>query len=134
MPVSSTYQPGSYLEEGLTGEIIGVAIDVHRFLGPELLESAYQACLAHELSVRNIPFVREWAIPVAYKGVMIDCGYRADFVVGERILLELKSVERLTPLHEAQLLSYLKLSGIRVGLLMNFNSLIVKHNIKRKVL
>lgn len=118
----------------LTGQIIGAAIEVHRALGPGLLESAYQACLARELSLRGIAFEREKPLPVEYKGLELDCGYRLDFLVEDRVVLELKAVDRLLPVHEAQLLTYLKLTGCRVGLLINFNVAVLKEGIVRRVL
>jgi GxxExxY protein len=121
-------------ERGLTDQIMGAAIAVHRELGPGLLESAYQACLAHELMIREIPFDLERPLPVIYKGIQLDCGYRLDFVVADKIVLELKSVDALHPLHEAQLLTYLKLSGHRIGLLINFNVPKLKDGIIRRVL
>ena len=118
----------------LTGQIIGAAIEVHRALGPGLLESAYQACLARELSLRDVSFEREKPLPVEYKGLQLDCGYRLDFLVEDRVVLELKAVGRLLPVHEAQLLTYLKLTGCRVGLLINFNVAVLKEGIVRRVL
>jgi len=115
-----------------TERIIAAGIEVHRALGPGLLESAYQACLFYELT-RGFHVVRQQRLPVAYKGVSIDCGYRIDMVVDNRVLLELKAIERIDPIHEAQVLTYLKLSGLRVGLLMNFNSLLLKDGIRRLV-
>lgn len=130
----STTAPHALIEGDLTGEILGAAIDVHRVLGPGLLESAYEACMCRELALRDIPFRSEVALPVHYKGVHLDCGYRVDFVVGERAIVELKSVERLGPIHEAQLLTYLRLSKIRVGLLINFNVPLLPRGIIRRVL
>ena len=118
----------------LTEIVIGRAIEVHRALGPGLLESAYEICLRRELSLRGIPFERQVAIPVEYKGVKLDCGYRADLIVAGKILVEIKSVDQLAPIHEAQLLSYLKLSGLKIGLLINFNERVLTHGIRRKVL
>lgn len=118
----------------ISGNIIGAAIDVHRELGPGLLESAYEECLCYELALREIKFARQDAISVRYKGISLECGYRMDLLVENKIVVELKSIEKLMPIHEAQLLSYLKLSGCTVGLLINFNVLILKHGIKRKVL
>ncbi|MBY0526461.1 MAG: GxxExxY protein [Gemmataceae bacterium] len=105
----------------LSGRIIGAAIEVHRELGPGLLESAYEACLCHELTVRDIPFERQVPLPIVYKGLEIDCAYRLDIVVGGLITIELKSVDKLKPIHDAQLLTYLRLSKRWLGLLMNFN-------------
>jgi GxxExxY protein len=105
----------------VTEQIIGAAIEVHRALGPGLLESAYEACLARELAERSLHIEAQKALPVTYKDVRIDCGYRIDLLVEHEIVAELKSIARLEPIHEAQLLSYLRLSGCRVGLLINFN-------------
>lgn len=118
----------------LTGSVIGAAIEVHRELGPGLLESAYQACLARELSLRNIGFEQQKALPVSYKGEAIDCGYRLDFVVDDKLVIELKAVEALHDVHDAQLLTYLKLTGCKVGLLINFNVAVLKNGIRRRVL
>ncbi|TWU13058.1 hypothetical protein CA54_18840 [Symmachiella macrocystis] len=122
------------LYEKLSSEIFGAAIEVHRQLGPGLLESAYQRCLCHELNLREIPFRKEIELPVQYKGMCLDCAYRIDILVDEKIVLELKAVEQLDKIHEAQLLTYLKLSQKRVGLLMNFNVPLMKHGIKRMAL
>lgn len=105
----------------LTERVIGCAIEVHRALGPGLLESTYQQCLIHELKLNGIPFQSEKPIPVEYKGIRLDCGYRIDVLVDSCLILELKSVEEIAPIHKAQLLTYMKLSGIRTGLLINFN-------------
>jgi len=107
---------------------------VHRTLGPGLLESAYQTCLAHEFSLQGIGFEQEKALPVEYKGVCLDCGYRLDFLVGGKVVVELKAANEIHPIHEAQLLTYLKLTGCRVGLLINFNVPVLKKGIKRMVL
>jgi GxxExxY protein len=117
----------------LTHEIIGAAIEVHKNLGPGLLESTYEECLCHELSQRGIPFERQKPIPVIYKGVKLDCGYRLDLLVADRVILELKSVETLAPIHDSIMITYLKLSEHRIGLLMNFNVQILKEGIKRLV-
>ena len=121
-------------EQELTEQIIGAAIEVHRALGPGLLESAYQACLAHELSLRSVPFEQEKSLPVEYKGVHVDCGYRLDFVVVDKVVVELKAVDEIHPVHEAQLLTYLRLTRCKVGLLINFNVAKLKDGIKRMVL
>ena len=121
-------------EQELTEQIIGALIDVHRALGPGLLESAYQACLARELCLRELSFEQEKPLPVEYKGVMLDCGYRLDFIVAGKVIIELKAVEAFQPVHEAQLLTYLRLAGCRVGLLVNFNVPVLKRGIKRMVL
>ena len=118
----------------LTEMVIGCAIEVHRLLGPGLLESTYEICLCRELSLRNIPFERQKPIPVIYKGVKLDCGYRGDLIVDGRLLVEIKSIEQVSAIHDAQLLGYLKLSGIKVGLLINFNVRILAQSIRRKVL
>jgi GxxExxY protein len=118
----------------ITESIIGGAIEVHRELGPGLLESAYRECLCHELSQRGLTFKKEVDLPVSYKGVKLDCGYRMDIVVEGAVLVELKTVERLLPVHEAQLLTYLRLSGMTVGLLLNFYTPVLKNGIKRMVL
>ncbi|MEX2225825.1 MAG: GxxExxY protein [Dehalococcoidia bacterium] len=115
----------------LTQQIIGAAIEVHKILGPGLLESAYEECLCHELSLSGLRFERQKQLPVAYKSVLLDCGYRIDIFVEDRVLVELKTVERLLPIHEAQLLTYLKLMNRRVGLLINFNVPVLKQGIKR---
>jgi len=122
------------LEEELTEAIIGAAIEVHRELGPGLLENAYAACLCRELQLRGLAFEHEKAMPVEYKGLQIDCGYRIDVLVDGRVVVELKAVQELVPVHEAQLLTYLKLSGMRVGLLINFNVPVLKDGIVRRVL
>ena len=124
----------SYPELSLTRDIISSAMEVHRALGPGLLESAYQACLCHELSLRNIPFVQQVELPVVYKGVKLDCGYRIDILISDRVIVELKTVQEILPVHEAQLLTYLRLTGKHVGLLINFNVAVLKNGIKRRVL
>ena len=108
-------------KDPLTERVIGCAIEVHRALGPGLLESTYQQCLIHELKLNGIPFQAEKPIPVEYKGIRLDCGYRIDVLVDGSLILELKSVEEISPIHKAQLLTYMKLSGIHTGLLINFN-------------
>jgi len=118
----------------LTEKVIGAAIDVHRALGPGLLESAYQECLCHELNLIGLAFEREVGLPVLYKGVRLDCGYRIDLVVEGRVIVELKTVERLLPIHEAQLLTYLRLAQVHTGLLLNFNVPALRQGIKRLVL
>jgi GxxExxY protein len=122
------------LYEALSQAVIAAAIEVHRALGPGLLDSAYCRCLEHEMTLRGIPFRKEVALPVLFKGVQLDCGYRMDFVIDEKIVVEIKAVEALAPIHEAQLLTYLRLSGMRVGLLINFNSAVLKNGIVRRVL
>ena len=118
----------------LTELVIGRAIDVHRVLGPGLLESAYEACLCKELADHDVAFSRQVPMPVIYKEERIDCGYRLDLLIEDKLIVELKAVERLLPLHEAQLLTYLRLSGIETGLLMNFNVRMLKDGIKRLVI
>src|ERR1700722_1362158 len=115
----------------LTGNIIGAAIDVHRALGPGLLESAYEACLIYELRLRKIKLESQKAMPVFYKDVMLDCGYRADLVVEDQVIVEIKSVASILSIHEAQLLSYLKQSDCKYGLLINFNVKLLKEGIRR---
>ena len=121
-------------ENDLSHEIIGAAIEVHRQLGPGLLESAYEECLAHELFWRNISFERQKPMPVVYKDVKLDCGYRLDFLVAGLVVVELKAVDALAPIHEAQVLTYLKLSQCKLGLVINFNVPVLKDGIKRLVL
>lgn len=122
------------LEKELTGEIIAAAIEVHESLGPGLLESVYQACLVRELESRGITFEQQKPLAVSYKGVQVDCGYRLDFLVGGRVVVELKTVDSLDAVHEAQLLTYMKLTGCRVGLLINFNVSRLRDGIVRRVL
>ena len=123
-----------FYEKALTENIIGSAIEVHRALGPGLLESVYQTCLAREFSLRGIPFEREKPLPVTYKDVKLDCGYRVDFVVNGKVVVELKAVEQVQPVFEAQLLTYLRLTGCKVGLLINFNVPKLIDGIVRRVL
>ena len=122
------------IEEQLTEAIIGAAIEVHRELGPGLLESAYEECFCYELHLRGLNFERQVELPVAYKGLKLDCGYRLDIVVENSVLLELKSIEQILPVHHAQLLTYLRLSQKKVGLLINFNVGVLKNGIVRRVL
>jgi GxxExxY protein len=117
----------------ITGAIVNSAMKVHSTLGPGLLESAYQACLAHELRNRGFAVLTEVPLPVVYEGQKLEVGYRIDLVVANRVAVEVKSVEGIHPIHEAQLLSYMRLSGMRVGLLMNFNVLCLRDGIKRMV-
>jgi GxxExxY protein len=119
--------------EKLTEAIIGAAIEVHKQLGPGLMESVYEECLCYELSIRGIAFQRQVSLPVRYKKVKLDCGYRMDVVVEETVVLELKAIEQLHPLHEAQLITYLKLSQKPVGLVINFNVPVLKDGIIRRV-
>ena len=123
----------SIIINGLTEKIIGAAIEVHRLLGPGLLESAYEVCLAHEFSLANICFERQVPLPLSYKSFPLDCGYRLDFLVEKTVVLEIKAVEGLQPIHQAQLLTYLKLGAWPVGLLINFNVPVLKKGIKRMV-
>jgi len=117
----------------LTEKIIGCAIEVHKRLGPGLLESAYEECLCYELSQLNISFERQVAMPLTYKGVKLECGYKIDLVIDDLVIIELKTVERFHPIHEAQLLSYLKLDGKKLGLLINFHVPVLRDGIKRVV-
>ena len=118
----------------LTHEIIGAAIEVHRKLGPGLLESAYRRCLRRELLLRGIPYRKEYPLPLEYKGIRLECGYRVDILVGGVVAVEVKSVQALAPIHDAQLLTYLRLGGWRVGLLINFNVVVLKDGIHRKII
>ncbi len=118
----------------LTEKVIGLAIEVHRQLGPGLLESAYEECLCLELKEAGFAFRRQVPLPVSYKSVRLDCGYRIDIVINGQLIVELKTVERLMPIHDAQLLTYMKLSGIRTGSLLNFNSAVLKDGIRRLML
>ena len=120
--------------DDLSNHVIGCAIEVHRHLGPGLLESTYEQCLAHELNRNSIAFQLQLAQPVRYKDVLLDCGYRIDVLVEKKLIVELKSVEKLLGIHEAQFLTYMKLAGIKIGLLMNFNVTKLKEGIKRFVL
>jgi len=120
-------------EDKLSREIIGAAIEVHKYLGPGLLESAYEECLCRELSLRDLPFERQKAVPVEYKGVKLDCGYRLDVVVDKLVVLELKAINALESIHDAQLITYLKLTGLKLGMLINFNVPVLKNGIKRIV-
>jgi GxxExxY protein len=128
-------QPSQDREQAnlLSRQIIGAAIEVHRHLGPGLLESAYQVCMEREFQVRNIPFARQVDHPLSYKGRELDCAYRLDLLVGGLVVVELKAVEELAPVHEAQLLTYLRLTGCWLGLLINFNVIVLKDGIRRLV-
>ena len=121
-------------ERALTERIIGLAINVHRALGPGLLETAYEECLCFELKSATIAFARPQELPVTYRNVRLDCGYRVDIVVEQTVLLELKAIERLAPIHDAQMLTYLRLSRMKVGLLMNFNAVLLKDGLRRFVM
>jgi GxxExxY protein len=118
----------------LTEQVIGLAIKLHRRLGPGLLESVYEECLCFELQQAGIDFGRQIAVPVVYEGVLLEAGFRADIVVAHELILEIKSVDRLLPVHEAQILTYLRMSGYRIGLLLNFNALRLKDDIRRFVM
>ena len=118
----------------LSNQIIGCAIEVHKNLGPGLLESTYEQCLAYELKKSNISFKLQHSLPVKYKDIKLDCGYRIDLLIDDKVIVELKSVDNLLPIHQAQLLTYMKLSGVEIGLLMNFNVKYMKNGIKRMVL
>jgi GxxExxY protein len=129
---AETAEMGKSINE-ITESIIGAAMAVHREVGPGLLESAYEACLAFELAERGLSFERQKELPLMYHGVKTACGYRMDFLVEEQVVVELKAAERVEPIHEAQILSYLKLSGCKVGLLINFNVKVLKNGIRRLV-
>ena len=131
---SRRYRENHEDKDPRTGPIIGAAIEVHRHLGPGLLESAYEECLCHELHLRGIDFRRQVDIPVEYKGLKLDCGYRLDLIVHEEVVVELKCVEKVLPVHEAQLLTYMMLTGKRVGLVINFNVPLLTKGITRRVL
>jgi GxxExxY protein len=118
----------------LTERVIGLAISVHRALGPGLLESAYEECLCFELREAGFPVARQAPLPIEYKGIRLDCGYRLDIMLGRDLILEIKAVEKLLPIHEAQILTYLRLSRVRTGLLINFNSVVLKDGLRRFVL
>jgi GxxExxY protein len=122
------------VNEELTEKVIGALIEVHKHTGPGLLESTYQHCLYHELTLRGLQFEHEVKLPVVYKGVRIDCGYRLDVVVEKALIVELKSVDKVISIHEAQLLTHMKLGGYRVGLLANFNVKLMIDGITRRVI
>jgi GxxExxY protein len=124
----------NYPRDPRTESIIGAAIEVHRYLGPGLLESAYEECLCHELHLRRLDFERQVPVPVVYKKLALDCRYQIDLIVQREIIVELKSVETVLPVHQAQLLTYMKLTGKRVGLLINFNVPVLRQGITRMVL
>jgi len=121
-------------DRDLTERVIGLAIDVHRHLGPGLLESAYEECLCFELAQAGIEHRRQVPLPVIYKDVRLECGYRIDIVVRQEVIIEVKAIERILPVHDAQILTYLRLSGLKVGLLLNFNSVVLKNGLRRFVL
>ena len=118
----------------LSNKVLGCAIEVHRELGPGLLESTYEQCLGYELSLANIPFKIQVALPVEYKQIKLECGYRIDLLIDDRLIVEVKSVDQLLMIHEAQVLTYMKLSGVRVGLLINFNVEVLRKGLRRFVL
>jgi GxxExxY protein len=120
-------------ENDISGKIIGAAIEVHRKLGPGLLESAYEECLCCEMSLRGIKFERQVPLPLNYKGVDLDCGYRLDLLVEDKVIVELKSIEALEPIHDAQLLTYLRLRNAWLGLIINFNVMMLKDGVRRLV-
>ena len=120
--------------DSLSNTVINCAIEVHKYLGPGLLESTYEHCLAFELTGKKVPFKLQHTLPVLYKDQKIECGYRIDLLIDEKLIVELKSVESLLPIHEAQLLTYLKLSEIKIGLLINFNEKLLKNGIRRFVI
>jgi GxxExxY protein len=120
--------------EELTSKVIGCAIEVHKELGPGLLENSYKQCLAYELSKANLKYIIEYELPLIYKDIKIDVGYRIDLLVEDTLIIELKSVEKLLPIHDAQILTYLKLTKKRIGLLINFNVMMLKHGIRRFIL
>ncbi len=122
------------LHEKLIEAIIGAAMEVHKEIGAGVLESCYQQCVCHELSTRGIAFEQQVALPIRYKGIQLDCGYRIDILVENLVVVELKAVEKILPVHEAQLLTYLRLSGKRVGLLINFFVPVLKDGILRRIL
>jgi GxxExxY protein len=118
----------------LSKQVIGCAIEVHKVLGAGLLESTYEKCLEHELHLVGLSYTVQQLLPVNYKGVELDCGYRLDLVVENKLIVELKSVEKLLKIHEAQILTYIKLTGLNIGLLINFNEILLKNGIKRFVI
>lgn len=118
-------------ENELTGQVIGAAIEVHKQLGPGLLESAYEECLAHEMKLRGIKFERQKPVPLVYKGIKLDAGYRLDFLIGGLVVVELKAIKAFEPIHEAQMITYLRLTNCKLGLLLNFHTTLMKKGIKR---
>lgn len=125
------FEPISHEVDALAASVVDAAFRVHKALGPGLLESVYETCLCHELKQRGIPFKSQVALPIHYNGLTLDNGLRLDMLVDERLIVELKAVEKMQPLYDAQLLTYLKLSGLRLGLLINFNTPLIKDGIKR---
>ncbi len=128
------YEPLPDRVEKIAAEIVDAAVQIHQSLGPGLLETVYQSCLCYELSSRKIPFKTEVDVPIIYKNVRLDSGFRLDILVDDSIVLELKSVEKIIPIHEAQLLTYLKLTNTRLGFILNFNVPIMKQGTKRMIL
>lgn len=120
--------------DALSHHLIGCALEVHKELGPGLLESAYQQCLEHELRLAGIEFRAQQTLPVVYKGLQLDCGYRLDIEIQNQLIVELKSVGQLLPIHDAQLMTYLKLSKVKTGLLINFSEVLLKDGIRRIVM
>jgi GxxExxY protein len=118
-------------ENAVTDQVIGAAIEVHKQLGPGLMESAYEECLCYELSQRGVKFERQVHLPIAYKGLKLDCGYRMDLVVENLVVVEIKAIDELLPIHSAQVLTYLRSSGKRIGLLLNFNVTVLKQGLRR---
>jgi GxxExxY protein len=133
MSITDAIQPIGLKVNELSQAIIGAAIEVHRTLGPGLLESVYEECLAREFALRQIPFERQKTLPIEYKGVKLDSGYRLDFLVAGMVVVEVKAIDQLLPLFEAQLLTYLKLGGWKLGLLINFHVTLLKNGVKRVV-
>jgi len=130
----ASFEPIPAEDERVATQVVAAALKVHRTLGPGLLESVYEACLCQELGQRDIPYACQVALPVTYDGMRLDAGLRLDLLVADRVIVEVKAVEKMQPLFEAQLLTYLKLSGLRLGLLINFNVPLLKDGIKRMVL
>ena len=118
----------------ITGEVIGAAIEVHKHLGPGLLESAYETCLSHELDLRSITYQRQKPLPVSYKGISLESSYSVDLLIRELVVVEIKAVDLILPIHEAQLLTYLRLGGWKAGLLINFNVPVLKQGIRRRII
>lgn len=133
-PVLQNKNAQPLLEKDLTDKIIGAALEVHRILGPGLLESSYQLCMERESDIQKLSYEHQVELPLNYKGVNLDAGYKIDLIYERKVIVELKAVERVLPVHEAQLLTYMKLTGVRVGLLLNFNVPVLKNGIYRRVL
>jgi GxxExxY protein len=133
MPESRHNEAEKHRADELSNDIIGAAIEVHRVLGPGLLESAYEECLSHELNLRGISFRRQVPLPMEYKGLKLECGYRLDLVVEDLVIVELKAIGKIEPIHEAQILTYLRLRDTWLGLIINFNVAVLKNGIKRIV-